>query len=119
MLEFAVLIQKSKVFRPTLRVMLGLLVAGTLSWLLPTNTKSVFTQQVIDHMPRLATELGDGPWVQVPSHHDGFDDGFEKALRRRASTASSAPRISFSCTKLGGEMVLIATIPSGLSLIHI
>tara|TARA_B100001123_G_scaffold434677_1_gene561669 strand:+ start:3121 stop:5136 length:2016 start_codon:yes stop_codon:yes gene_type:complete len=114
-LEFAVLIQKSKVFRPTLRVMLGLLVAGTLSWLLPTDTKSVFTQQVIDHMPRLATELGDGPWVQVASHHDGFDDGFEKALRRRASAASSAPRISFSCTKLGGEMVLIATIPSGRS----
>jgi Na+/H+ antiporter NhaC len=109
------LILKSNALRPALGLILGLGLAGILSWLLPTNDRSVFTQQVIAQIPRIAAKLGDGPWTHVSSRYEGFDVGFEEASRRRATSEGKDPSVTFSCTEVGGEIVLSGNIPSGSS----
>jgi Na+/H+ antiporter NhaC len=96
-----------------LRILLGLVIACLISWSLPENRESVFKNQVVNQIPKLAAKLGQGPWVAIPSDKPGFDAGFEEALKRRPNPESDDPSITFSCLSSNGKYTLLAKIESG------
>ncbi|MDA0745709.1 MAG: Na+/H+ antiporter NhaC family protein [bacterium] len=100
---------------PLLRAGAGLLLAALLAYLLPANRSSVLRQQVIQHVPQLAEQLGNGPWRFAGPLHSACESGFLEAQQRRTAPTGDDPPILFACTEKNGNILFSATVQHGES----
>ena len=68
--------------RPLIRIVIALLLAAAVSALLPGNRDGVIRQQVIQKVPELAADLGDGPWGLSETDDPACRAGFSEAWKR-------------------------------------
>ncbi len=99
--------------RPLIRIVIALLLAAAVSALLPGNREGVIRQQIIQKVPELAADLGDGPWVLSEAADPACRAGFSEARKRRAAPVGSGPPIVYTCREAAGKIHLRATAGTG------
>ena len=99
--------------RTLLRVLLALLLSAAVTIPLPRNRDGVIRQQVIHNVPKLAADLGDGPWVLSETDDPACRAGFSEAQVRRTTPTGNSLPITYTCRKDADRILLRATVGTG------
>ena len=96
---------------PLLRAVLALLLASAFSAALPQNRNGVLRQQILQAVPDLAQNLGDGPWILDRTDDLVLTAAFEDARRQRTSPVGAGPEILYRFEAQGNRLRLQASAP--------
>ena len=94
---------------PIARVLSALLLSCFIVAILPTNHDAVLHQQIRQTIPKLASQLGNGPWMLGENALPALQKAFDEAQKQRTNTPTQTPAIHFTGDLTTNGFLLKAT----------